>query len=143
MMLMFSCLEMRGFYAVSKQGETCLPGNHQSCAVMIPVGNILLSSTFRWYRYAQPPATYRLSLTGNAYDNLSFCIFDCGRAGELPLDVTNLRILPGMGKIEFTAGSPGWGTRGERCPHNNATHSGLSQQEMYLRHGYAFGITRG
>ena len=42
-------------------------------------------------------------------------------AGELPLDVTNLRILPGMGKIEFTAGSPGWGTRGERCPHHDAT----------------------
>ncbi len=64
-----------------------------------------------------------------------------------------------MGKIEFTAGSPGWGTRGERCPHNDATLKrvaqiyanqslcnplpGLSQGERCLSHGYAFGITRG
>ena len=42
-------------------------------------------------------------------------------AGELPLNVTNLRILPGMGKIELAAGSPEVGTRGKRYHHNNAT----------------------
>ena len=33
--------------------------------------------------------------------------------GEWKLNVTNLKILPGMGKIELSAGSPGWGTRGK------------------------------
>ena len=28
-------------------------------------------------------------------------------------NVANLRILPGMGKIVLSAGSPGWGTRGK------------------------------
>ena len=41
--------------------------------------------------------------------------------GELPLNITNLRILPGMGKIKLTAGSPEVGTRGKRYHHNNAT----------------------
>ena len=42
-------------------------------------------------------------------------------AVALPGSVTNLRILPGMGKISLTAGSPEWGTRGKRYHHNNAT----------------------
>ena len=33
--------------------------------------------------------------------------------GEWKLNVINLEILPGMGKIELSAGSPGWGTRGK------------------------------
>ena len=32
--------------------------------------------------------------------------------GEWKFNVTNLRILPGTGKIELTAGSPEVGTRG-------------------------------
>ena len=32
--------------------------------------------------------------------------------GEWKLKVTHLRILPGTGKIELTAGSPEWSTRG-------------------------------
>ena len=35
------------------------------------------------------------------------------RRGKWKLNVTNLKILPGMGKIELSAGSPGWGTRGK------------------------------
>ena len=42
-------------------------------------------------------------------------------AGELPLNVTNLRILPRKGKMGVTAGSPEVGTRGKRYHHNNAT----------------------
>ena len=33
--------------------------------------------------------------------------------GEWKLNVTNLRILPGTGKIKLTAGSPEVGTRGK------------------------------
>ena len=40
---------------------------------------------------------------------------------EWKFNVTNLRILPGTGKIELTAGSPEVGTRGKRYHHNNAT----------------------
>ena len=33
-------------------------------------------------------------------------------------NVADLRILPGMGKIVLSAGSPGWGTRGKQAsPH--------------------------
>ena len=41
--------------------------------------------------------------------------------GEWKLKVADLRILPGMGKIKLTAGSPEVGTRGKRYRHNNAT----------------------
>ena len=40
---------------------------------------------------------------------------------EWKFNVTNLKILPGTGKIELTAGSPEVGTRGKRYHHNNAT----------------------
>ena len=42
---------------------------------MIPDGNLLFFNHFRWYRFAQPPAIERLSLTGNpsTLDNLSLC----------------------------------------------------------------------
>ena len=43
------------------------------------------------------------------------------RVGAFPGNVTNLRILPGMGKMELAAGSPEVGTRGKRYHHNNAT----------------------
>ena len=35
--------------------------------------------------------------------------------GEWKFNVTNLRILPGTGKIELTAGSPEVGTRGKQA----------------------------
>ena len=62
---------------------------------MIPCGNIHADDALR----ATHPHTHAL-------------ICKSLHGGEWKLNVTNLRILPGMGKIEFTAGSPGWGTRG-------------------------------
>ena len=59
-------------------------------------------------------------------------------------NVTNLRILPGMGKIKLTAGSPEWGTRGTQALPHYTTRFGVEiQGERPLSHGYAFGITRG
>ena len=59
-------------------------------------------------------------------------------------NVTNLSILPGMGKIKLTAGSPEWGTRGTQALPHYTTRFGVEiQGERPLSHGYAFGITRG
>ena len=74
-----------------------------------------------------PVKKYRVVVgaTGRAPAMHGWIIFCRGKelsvAGELPLNVTNLRILPGMGKMELAAGSPEVGTRGKRYPHNNAT----------------------
>ena len=64
--------------------------------------------------------------------------------GEWKLKVADLRILPGMGKIKLTAGSPEWGTRGKRDLPHYATRFGVEiLGERPLSRGYAFGITRG
>ncbi len=54
-------------------------------------------------------------MAGYSLDNRRSC------RGEWKLNVTDLRILPGMGKIKLAAGSPEVGTRGKRYHHNNAT----------------------
>ena len=59
----------------------------------------------------------RPSMTTSGY--VSQCRDEC------KLNVTNLRILPGMGLIELATGSPEVGTRGERCPTMTQPWNGL------------------
>ena len=86
------------------------------CAHTVGFASLNATAKFGFF-----PAGKELSVFSLQFSVFSLQLSSRSCRGEWKFNVTNLKILPGTGKIELTAGSPEVGTRGKRYHHNNST----------------------
>ena len=79
------------------------------------VGFAALSATAKFGFFPAGKEFRQFSVVSSQSSVFSFQFASRSCRGEWKFNVTNLKILPGTGKIELSAGSPGWGTRGKQA----------------------------